>query len=136
MIGKQLPPPEIVGMGRWRDICAPITQLAVLANTNVFRSVKIALDQMREARSEQSRDSLEAQIVQGLLNVALQVDGGRLKFSLLRDQLNSDLEDKFKPSPQLVGRVLTSLGFDRSKDRQFIIWNDQLIEALRKQYGL
>ena len=136
MMGESLPPPEIVGSGRWQDICAPITQLAVMANANVIASVTQALDAMSSLRSEQTRDSLEARVVQALINCGDQVAGGRIASKILRHRLNGDDEDRFKASPQKVGRIISAFGFDKSSDRQYILWDNELVEALRRQYGL
>ena len=136
LMHESLPPPEIVGTGRWQDICAPITQLAIMANSNVFDSVSNALRQMADLRSDQTRDSMEARIVQALIDSKDQVQGGRLAFKDFRAHVNGDDEDRFKPSPQRVGRILSTFGFDRTSDRHHILWDEKLVEALRHQYGL
>ena len=96
----------------------------------------MALDHMLEVRGEQGRDSLEAQVVQCLVDLEPSVTGGRLQIKLIRDLLDVGVSERYRPSPQRVGRVLSAFGFEKTTSRLAIYWDQTLVDGLRRQYGV
>jgi len=136
MLGTALPEPELVGSGRWQDISAPLTQLAKLMPAEMLAVLLHALEDMGHIRHEQERESVEAQVARCLAELRHKVTGGKLEMKLIRILLNEGIPERFQVSPQKVGRVLSAFGFKKTKNRQYVYWDQGLVDALQSQYGV
>mgnify|MGYP000412722787 CR=1 FL=1 len=87
-------------------------------------------------RHEQERESVEAQVARCLAELRPKVTGGKLEMKLIRILLNEGIPERFQVSPQKVGRVLSAFGFKKTKNRQYVYWDQGLVDALQSQYGV
>ena len=125
--------------GRLGDILKPILQVATLVNPEKNSEILDLVRYIEGERLIEKSDSFEAQILRTILSLEDKVLNGILSNMAITDATNKDRPDRHKLSYHKVGRILSAMGFAKSRTNEgasAIIWDDAKIERLFRSYGL
>jgi len=134
---QQIPDADKPVKGRLGDMLRPIRRVVnlVCADETWFLEFASNVENMRK---KSASDTLEAQVVSAIIQAEHCVKNGHLLHADYRGILNKDRPDRYQISPQKVGRVTASLGFQKyySGDAKGIYWNQELLDSLCDRYGI
>lgn len=95
------------------------------------------LNKIKNKRSEDATDSFEAKVIETVIQLKNQVEGGKLPIEHITNYHNEI--NKMSVRNQTIGRLLTGLGFERiriSGGKRAILYDEKLIRKLGQQYGI
>ncbi|MEW6601389.1 MAG: CHC2 zinc finger domain-containing protein [Nitrospirota bacterium] len=138
-LGEKPPDVSKPAEGRLGDILRPIYQIIRIvkpANEDGFLQFVKGL---KSARAIEKSTSLEAEIVQAIINLPHEVKAGALAVKIATDKVNENRPERYRVTYQRIGRILSALGFTKGKagdGASVILWDDNLISKLKTNYGL
>lgn len=125
--------------GRLGDITLPLYQIVRMffpQKENVFMRL---LKKIEKQKRDEATDTLEAQILEAVINLKEQVQGGKLPVEFITSMFNEGRRENLAVSKQTMGKVLKALGFDKRRmtgGKRGIYYDPALIKKLSLQYGL
>lgn len=138
-LGEILPDIPKPASGRLGDILKPLQQIIRLVKPDRESCFLGLVEQLQEERKIEKADSLEAQILKVLVEHRDEVERSILPVKLITDAFNDGRPDKFRLTPQRIGRRLSAMGFKKGSTgagASAIIWDDDAITRLMRTYGL
>jgi hypothetical protein len=138
-LNKVLPDAPKPALGRLGDILQPFAQVAALLGPDVQNEFTGLAKMLYAERMEDRATSREARLVLAIERVWEDQEDGKIGVEPIASECNSGLSEKQQLSPEIVGRRLSALSFQKArlKDRKrAIIADDGLLEALKIKYGL
>jgi len=136
---KSLPEVKKPCKGRLGDIFKPILQIVKIVSPEKESSILKLVSLIEKEKLLSKAESTDAEIIRVILSLGGEVLHNILPIEKITNGLNSNKPDKFQTSPQRIGRVLSSMGFEKaktSKGNSAIVWNKKLIAGLKRRYGL
>ena len=94
---------------------------------------------LEEDRLTEKADSLEAGILEVIIDLGDEVDRGILPVKRITEVFNDDRSEKLQVTPQKIGRRLSAMGFKKAKTSSgtsAILWDEKHIERMMGAYGL
>lgn len=138
-LDRSLPKNLKPASGRLGDILKPILQVATLVNPQRNLEILDLVKYIEDERLIEKSDSFEAQILKTVLALKGEVLKGILPNKVIADVINENKPDRYKFSYQRVGRILSAMGFAKTRTNEgasAIIWDSAKIERLSRSYGL
>jgi DNA primase len=138
-LGKPLPELSKPAPGRLGDILKPLVQVVRMVRPEREGVVRELIGQLQRERLAEKAETLESEILHALDSIRDQVDGGTLPVKAVTEALNEGRSEKERVSPQLVGRRLRSLGFEkgqRTSAGTTIRWDEEKLVRAMEAYGL
>jgi hypothetical protein len=124
--------------GRIAELFYPL--IAVSPSEEIRQKVSEYARQVYVRRLEEERATVEAEMVQVLLNLADRVEGGKLTIEAITEAFNQGKPEKQQWRPESIGRLLKRLGFSKTrigkKGQTAINYEKDLVDYLSKRYGL
>jgi hypothetical protein len=135
------PVPEVSkpSLGRLGDILKPLLQMILLVRPERESAFRELVTRLEQQRLVEKADSLEAEILNALEALRLEVAAGILPVKRITDQVNVPRAERYKLTPQRIGRRLSGLGLNKARTgdgASAIVWESGKINALREKYGL
>ena len=99
------------------------------------------LSEQAKTRKEEKVATLEATIIQALLNLYHEVENGKLAISIITTEVNGleERDERTAYDSRYISRVLKTLGFKRTKltkGKRGIIYDVKLLIELAERYGI
>lgn len=138
-MGKALPFSENPASGRLGDILKPLIQIIRLTDPPRESEFLKLVKEIERGRKMDKSQSLEAEILEAIMLQKGNVERGFLPVSFILETLNLGRPERFRLSPQKVGRKLKSLGFEPGKTGEgnaAVRYDEAKIARLRQTYGL
>jgi DNA primase len=138
-LNTELPTVSKPAKGRLGDILRPLLQIITLVNSERKEKFLKALKHLQARRSLERLDSFEAKVLRAVDQLDPKVSGGVLPVKMITDRVNEDKPDHKRFSPQRIGKVLDSLGFDKGRTAtgsSAIIWDHEKIKRMKSTYGI
>ena len=138
-LGEKLPAVSKPANGRLGDILRPIYQIIRMVKPDNEENFLQFVNDLQSARAIEKSGSLEAEIIQAIINLECNVDKGILPVKLITDTINEERPERYRTSYQRIGRILSALGFSKCKTGDgaaAILWDAGLISKLKTNYGL
>ena len=138
-LGVPLPIVPKPARGRLGDILKPIYQTIRVANPKREEEFLRLLKQIEEKRRLEKSQSLEAQIVEVLIELEFKVWNGFLPLKDITERVNKEKPERYHISPKRIGKTLRALGFDwgwTHRGTTAIDYDTVKINHLTKSYGL
>ena len=123
--------------GRLGDIVSSLHKIVLTFFPNKKESFFKFLKTVESRKKDDATDTLEAKIIEIVIAIENQVDGGFLSVETITREFNKGKEDKFALPEDTIGKILKGLGFEkkRTADKRGIYYNLELIEKLKLNYG-
>lgn len=138
-LNKELPTQSKPAKGRLGDILKP---LAIIINL-IIPERRSELDELvrsiEKSRMVEKSISIEGEVLYAISKSIKLVENKRLTISDITYELNREKDNKEEVAPQKVGKVLTSLGFERAKKhggKRCIIYDESKLNELLQSYGI
>lgn len=137
--GASLPEVEKPARGRLGDICRHLRQLVRLISP---RREEEFMDLVREAqrhRTVEKSETLEAQLLLVVSRLEGKMKNGNLPVKAVTEEVNTGKREREQLTPQRVGRVLSSLGFEKTKTgngSSAILFDRVQLGVIMRSYGL
>jgi DNA primase catalytic core len=134
---SRLPAVEKPIAGRLGDVIQPLLAVAALVSKEADRCLRSLVRELDSARRAGEAESMPGRIVQLIYGMRGELKGGRLPVSRLQKKLNEGIEnDRFKLSPQRVGKELSALGISTRKIGGYMMieWNESVMSRLRERF--
>jgi len=132
--GVSLPPQLSFGNGRIIELFYPLVSVA---NRNREVIISYAKD-LHQSRLEEEKTTIEAQIVQALVECEQFVEQGRVSTEKVAEKFNEGRSEKERWKTRSVGKWLKKLGFKRARMPSGNVrgqrWDPVLVERLRRRY--
>ena len=125
--------------GRLGDIFKPIIQTVRIINPAKEDAILRLVEIIQKEKLLNNAESTEAEIIRVIVSLENEVSHRILPIEKITQGLNSNRPERFSTSPQKIGRILTSMGFEKAKTssgNSAIVWNEELITGLKRRYGL
>ena len=125
--------------GRLGDIFKPIIQTVRIINPAKEDAILRLVEIIQKEKLLNNAESTEAEIIRVIVSLENEVSHRILPIEKITLGLNSNRPERFSTSPQKIGRILTSMGFEKAKTssgNSAIVWNEELITGLKRRYGL
>lgn len=129
--------------GRLGDILKPLFQVVQLVRPDRESSLRQIAEAVEGSRTLEKSSSLEAHLLEAVASLRGSVNNGHLAVELITSAINNDfnagLSERFKLTPQKVGRMLKALGFAKGRTgtgAAAIVWDDAELARLCQSYGL
>jgi hypothetical protein len=137
-IDKPLPEVGKPTPGRLGDLMRPLLRIASLLPSEAAKHLITLVKDLEQERKEAEAETMAGRIVAALFDLQSEIVGGRLPVENVREKVNEDLGEKWKVSPQRIGRELASLGILRKKvgGEMKIEWNMKLMGRLFDRFNL
>jgi hypothetical protein len=136
---EKLPDVPKPAHGRLGDITRPILQIIKLVKPDRETVFLELIKEIQKGRLIEKSETLEAQILRIIKGLESKIEKGILPVKLITDTINIGRDEKYKYSYSRIGKVLSSLGFEKAKTgdgASAIIWNEQLLSITSQKYGL
>jgi hypothetical protein len=138
-LGRPVPEVSKPSLGRLGDILKPLLQMILLVRPEKESAFRELVGRLEQQRLVEKADSLEAEILNALEALRLEVTGGILPVKQITDHVNAPRAERYKLTPQRIGRRLSGLGLNKARTgdgASAIVWESGKINALREKYGL
>jgi len=126
--------------GRLADISKPLLQVASLASDEGLLAVRDFIVKHESSRRIEKSESLEAKVILTIQTLATKAIRGIIAVKDITDSINQELNGHREFSPQRIGRLLSSMGFEKTRGTKngssAIVLNDGLIDRLALSHGL
>ncbi len=137
-LNKELPEVEKPTTGRLGDITKPLYQIikAIVPHRDgEFLSI---VEGIRERQQNERSESMDAKLVQTLLDLKEEVRESLLSIKQVTEFFNDGLHERTIWTPQKIGRKLRAMGFKgtRTHLERYIIYDTENIDSLAIHYGL
>lgn len=138
-LDKDLAETQQIARRRLNEIMMPLYQTLILIDPERKEEFKMIVEEMEKAREEEEGLSLEAEIVEGIINHQKENQEERFLTTEITERLNRDRTDKEKLSNRLVSMRIKRLGFEKTRlengKRGFKI-KPELLERLALHFGI
>ena len=124
---------------RLGDIMKCIFQIINLVKPEELLGMIELINELQESRMLQKTESFEGRLLKAILELLAIIPNNSLGVKHITDQLNIGTPDRFKFSPQRIGRALDSLGFKKVRTNEggaAILVDLELIKQLCAKYGV
>jgi len=138
-LGQTLPDVAKPAKGRLGDIMKPLLQMILLASPEREQGFRQLVRDLDRDRHLEKSDSVEAQIVAAVAALADDVENGILAVKRITEEVNTGRPERYRFTPQRVGRKLWALGFKKAKTKtgaSALIWDQNLVGKLVTSYDL
>ncbi|MBI4333025.1 MAG: hypothetical protein HY673_17295 [Chloroflexi bacterium] len=138
-LSEKLPQLQKPARGRLGDITRPLFQIVEMVMPERRGSLMELVSKLEQERLTDKVSTLEARLLWIVAGLGNKVVNGALYISDVADTFNEGKPDRFKATPERVGRVLKSLGFEKSRGeggKTVIRYDTEKIEKLLGAYGL
>lgn len=135
----KLPEVDKIVTGRFGDIVRPLHQIIKFIKPELEDKFISLVKDMYKSRQDAKAHSLEGEIIQSILALSGEVDGGILPVKLITNKLNEEKSEKEKLTYQRVGRKLDIMGYQKAKTSNgssAIVWSDEFNASLAIEHGL
>ena len=134
---RDLPAADKPCAGRLGDILRPIRQIARIVGSDELWLLDFVRSAEKQRKSIGS-DSIEAQIVNAIKESFSKISHGHILHEDILERLNRNRSEREKVTAHKLGRVTSSLGFEKynSGQQRGIYWNDKLLISLCERYGI
>lgn len=134
----ELPAADKPVIGRLGDITRPLLQLVKMVSPSEEDDFRELVKEMKEDRDLEKSGSIEAKILQAVIDLKSEVNSGLLLTKTITDKYNETVNEKYQISPRRTGSRLAAMGFQkkRTPDGVAILYNKEKIEVLAEQYAL
>jgi hypothetical protein len=124
--------------GRLGDLLQPLLSVAMLLPPEATENLRALIGDLETERREAEGETLAGRIAAALYSLQGNVTGGRLPVALVTEKLNEGLRERYRLSPNRVGRELQALGIKRVKSvgAMQIVWEEKVIDSLFVRYGV
>jgi hypothetical protein len=126
--------------GRLGDILQPLFQIVDMVKPERAEALQGLVNKIKDRRLTESADTLEAHVVRIVRDSLDHADKGALRVGVIVDSINEDRPEHLHYTSQRIGRVLTSLGFERHRQgatgSAAYLMDQGLIARLCTRYGL
>jgi DNA primase catalytic core len=121
---------------RLGDILRPLLQVLLLAVPEEKERFIRLCGRLEQERYENLADTLEARILQAIIDLKSEIEKGRLEAKKIGDKINEGVPDKFKKSQSTITRICARMGFKakRPKGKTHIEIEPRLLEKLSMRY--
>lgn len=133
---KALPHATKPSKGRLGDILRPLRQIVKLVVPDEEGRFLKLCNRLASERYENLADTLEAQILQTILDLDLEIEHGFLEAAKIGDKINENQSERFKKSQAAITRICKSMGFraKRPKGKTHIDIDKKLLQGLSARY--
>lgn len=124
--------------GRLGDILGPIFQIMETYFPDKRAIFSNLLKTIIERKNEDAGDSLEAKMLETVISLENEVDGGFLSVEKIAGGFNTGRAESFCLTNETVGRILRALGFEKKRRAGGvkIFYDMETIQKLKESYGL
>lgn len=122
--------------GRIAELFYPL--IAVAPSEELKKEMSKLAKEIHGKRLEEEKASREAEIVEVLLSLRDEVEGGKLRIQTVTEKFNEGKPEKQQWKPESIGRWLKRLGFAPTriaKGQRGIFYDLQLLDYLTKRYA-
>jgi hypothetical protein len=102
-------------LGRLGDILQPICQILMTVIPEREDKFMELIVRLEEEQMMEKVGTLEARIIAALIDLDPKVDKGTLTVKEITDLVNEGVEEKYRHSPDRIGKRLSALGFQKTK---------------------
>lgn len=137
-MGVEFPETQKPARGRLGDIMRPIIQAVSVVNPEAVEEIHAFVQEQAQNRKVERAETLEARLVEALLQSEPAVVNGRLPVQVIADEVNAGRPESKKLSNRFLSDVLGSLGFQKGKvhrSRAAVLWDEDLLHRLLVEYG-
>lgn len=122
---------------RLGDILRPIAQVYNIAAPELQDEFYNLINQFLGKQADRQADTVQGLVIKSLLGLKEVVKGEMLSSKEILLNLNRDKPDRYHTSPQKLGRVMQSLGFEKTRfnNERGYIFDPELLNRLAKEYG-
>lgn len=122
--------------GRLGDILRPLRQIVKLVVPDEEGRFLKLCDHLENERYENLADTLEARILQAILDLEVEIEHGLLEAAKIGDRINENQSERFKKSQAAITRICKSMGFkaSRPKGKTHIDIDQKLLQRLSARY--
>ncbi|MEM0358357.1 MAG: hypothetical protein QXL77_08330 [Candidatus Bathyarchaeia archaeon] len=115
-----------------------ISLFQVAPSQAIKDNLEQAMKQIVQTRLNEEQTSIEARVLDAILKCEDKVENGKLAIQKVTEAYNEGLPEKEHVTSQLVGRIVTRLGFEKCRTGQKglagFFWDTQIIERLKMRY--
>ncbi|MBI2012128.1 hypothetical protein HYS91_05155 [Candidatus Daviesbacteria bacterium] len=124
--------------GRLGDIAGSLYKIVTTYFPEKEASFARLLNIISERKKEDATDSLEAKVLEMVIDLNYEVEKGFLSIEAVTKKINTGKEERFTLAEDVIGRILRGLGFvkKRTAGKRGIFYDLDLIEKLKLNYGL
>ena len=135
-MNELLPDAEKPTRGRLGDILRPLRQMVRLVCPQEEQRFLEMVKTIEQDRTENLSETIEAKLIEGLLELEGEFEYGRLAAKILGDKLNEELPERRKRSQAFYTRKIKSMGLKapRIGGPTCILWDEKLIRQLAQRY--
>ncbi len=138
-LDRDLPEAEQLARRRLNEIMLPLYQVLMLIDPKRKEAFKMIVEEMETAKEEEEGLSLEAEIVEEIIDYRKDTGQGAFLTTEIADRLNEERSEKEKITNMLVSVRIKRLGFQKVRlangKRGFRI-SSELLKKLAFQFGL
>ena len=124
--------------GRLGDILSPLYKIVLTYFPDKKEQFLKLLKIVEAQKKDDATETLEAKILEVVINQEDQVDSGFLAVEVITRKFNEGKDDRFALKEDAIGKILRGLGFEnkRTARKRGIYYDLDLIEKLKQNYGL
>lgn len=133
-----LPEAEQIARRRLNEIMLPLYQILMLIAPERKEAFKMIIEEMQTAKADEEGLSLEAEIVEEIINYQKETGEGVFLTKEITERLNKDRSERERITNTLAGIRIRRLGFEKTRlgsKRGFRICSE-LLKKLALQFGL
>ncbi len=138
-LGQPLPVVAKSVRRRLGDITLPLLQVLHLVAPHRTDDVREFVRELeREVRGTRS-ESWEGRVLEALVGLSGEVEGGQLLLKRVRERVNADAEPTELLTPHRVGRIVRDLGFRTRKGlagERYVVYDGEAVEAAALAFGV
>lgn len=138
-LGKPLPDTENPTHGRLGEILKPLLQIIRMVYPKKEQNLQNIIRFIKNQRMIEKTQTIEAKMLLVIISLKSHVENGILPVKVITDTYNEYKRDKYKMSYPRVGRILSSMGFQKthtSTGAVAIIYDEKNIVVMASTYGL
>lgn len=138
-MNAQLPEVEKPADGRLGDILRPLLQIIRFAKPAAEPLFMELITSLQESRTRQKAETLEGELLQILGSLKVVVHRCALPVKTITKEINVDRPERYRLSPQRIGRLLSALGFEKARTAtggSAILYDERRIAELQKRFGV
>ncbi|CAG0955472.1 hypothetical protein METP3_00467 [Methanosarcinales archaeon] len=133
-----LPEVNKIAQRRLGDIIRPLHQILVLVKSEKESVLKDLVKGIESERKAVASETDEGRILRAIIKLIKWSGKDTLSVKSITEEINMGVPDTYKKGPARVGRILDSMGFEKTRmsDGRYIICDEKQIDLMKERFGL